>query len=316
MNVSVGKWTASRAFTFTPGAGVAFGGYDAIYTTDTGIETMQPAGLFIGMMLCGKSTSIRISDGEDIKIPVGRPIIISFAQPTLCINNYHAGEFCAGVGLSIDYQGLGDDIGAALGASIAFLRDRFKGQTGLTVLPVQPALNTLAEQALQIPQDAPFRDLELEAALLQFTARICGAVQSAGRGFAARGNLLERERNRVGLVADYLQANLDRTPSLAELSRLAGVNASTLAENFKAGFGQTIFAFYRDLRLDAARRILRCEGTSVTEAGMRVGFSNAAAFATAYRRRFGHPPSREIEDVPDFDKGKPDPAKAGAGALR
>ncbi|WP_166331330.1 helix-turn-helix domain-containing protein [Paracoccus xiamenensis] len=310
MNVAVGKWPAERSFTYRKCNGLVFGGYDKIYSSEVEIESIQPPGLFVGLMLCGRSTSISVSGRERMQIPVGRPVIISFPDRTLCTNSYGTSEFCAGVGLNIDFQKLQTEGPPSLKACIGLLRARFERRADLTVLPALPEVNDLVERTFQIQQDAPFSELELEASMLNFVALICRAVEQLDHAGRTRGNLSQRERNRVRLVTEYLQSNLERTPSLAELAQLAGVNPSTLAANFRSGHGQTIFAFLRDLRLDKARSLLRCQGTSVTEAGMRVGFSSSAAFSTAYRRRFGHSPSQEIKEEPDLDKVKPDPKKA------
>ncbi|GAA3585389.1 helix-turn-helix domain-containing protein [Marinobacter xestospongiae] len=316
MNAASTPRAINRHFSYQPCEGLMFGGYDMIYAADANIRSLQHPGLFIGLMLCGQSTSVHSGGSNRIPIPVGRPIVLSFAKPTLCTNTYYAGEFCAGVGLHIDFLALPAELGRPLKTSLLYLKAHFMDKSSLTVLPVLPALNALVEQALQIPQDAPFRELELEAVFMNFMAYICRATEQLRQQDGVRGSLQQRARNRVKLVTDYLQDNLDQTPSLTELSEIAGVNPSTLSDNFKTAYGRTIFAFFRDLRLDAARRMLRSEGLSVTETGLRVGFSSPAAFATAYRRRFGHSPSQEIEDKPDFDKRKPNHTKAALEATR
>ncbi len=295
MNVAVAKDQPDRFFSCSPCPGILFGGYDAKYTTNVQIQAVERPGLFIGLMLSGRSTSVGIDGVGELHIPVGRVISVGFREETTCTNSYRAGEFCAGIGIHIDFTALPEKLAQPLDRVIAFLKDRYEGTSDLEVLPVSTELNALAEQALAESQDAPFRDLELEAILFSFLARVCRAMESDGPLYL-QGDLSVRERMRVALVTEYLRTNLEGAPSLAELSRLAGVNAGTLADNFKTAHGQTIFSFYRSLRLDAARRILRCEGASITETGMRVGFSSPTAFATAYRRRFGHPPSQEIAE--------------------
>jgi len=108
-----------------------------------------------------------------------------------------------------------------------------------------------------------------------------------------RAGLSLREWQRVMLVTEHLRAGLDQTPSLAALARLAGSNPTTLGRQFRAVHGEPIFGWFRNLRLDHARSLLRAGNETVTEVCFRVGFTNPAAFATAYRRRFGYPPSHE-----------------------
>jgi AraC-like DNA-binding protein len=49
--------------------------------------------------------------------------------------------------------------------------------------------------------------------------------------------------------------------------------------------------FMRALRLDWAHQELAAGGT-IQEAAAIAGYSNAANFSTAFRKRFGHPPGR------------------------
>ena len=57
------------------------------------------------------------------------------------------------------------------------------------------------------------------------------------------------------------------------------------------GSGEGLFEHLRGRRLDAARLALEREGLAVGQAAELAGYGNAANFATAFRRRFGCPPS-------------------------
>lgn len=78
--------------------------------------------------------------------------------------------------------------------------------------------------------------------------------------------------------------------SIEEIARNAGMSSSSLQRHFRAAFGMTVFEFIRNARLDEARRVLMQDGVSVSEAAYRAGYSNAANFATAFKRRFGISP--------------------------
>jgi AraC-like DNA-binding protein len=68
------------------------------------------------------------------------------------------------------------------------------------------------------------------------------------------------------------------------------VNANTLQRQFRAVFGTTVFDYLRECRLLRARRALEHGGVTVGQAALAAGYTSAANFATAYRRRFGHVP--------------------------
>ena len=58
-------------------------------------------------------------------------------------------------------------------------------------------------------------------------------------------------------------------------------------------------AFYRDLRLQKkSRELPRQTDLPVIEIAIATGFSGAAHFATAYRKRFGEAPSRHRLKAP------------------
>lgn len=78
--------------------------------------------------------------------------------------------------------------------------------------------------------------------------------------------------------------------SMDDIARQSGVNANTLQRQFRTVYGTTIFDHLRESRLLRARQALELEGVTVGQAAMIAGYTSAANFATAYRRRFGTPP--------------------------
>jgi AraC-like DNA-binding protein len=51
-----------------------------------------------------------------------------------------------------------------------------------------------------------------------------------------------------------------------------------------------VFEHLREGRLQRARQALERDGVTVGQAALVAGYTSAANFATAYRRRFGTPP--------------------------
>lgn len=111
-----------------------------------------------------------------------------------------------------------------------------------------------------------------------------------------RAGIAERfsETNRAVVVA--IQAMHDHVADTLPLSRLAarsGVSTRQLTRLFKIRFGIGPMAFYRDIRLDVARNLVRQAPMSITEIALATGFSNSAHFSQAFRARFAHAPSSE-----------------------
>jgi AraC-like DNA-binding protein len=55
--------------------------------------------------------------------------------------------------------------------------------------------------------------------------------------------------------------------------------------------------FQKPLRLQGARRLMLGEGIDAASAGYRVGYGNPSHFIREYKRIFGAPPLRDVEQL-------------------
>ena len=79
--------------------------------------------------------------------------------------------------------------------------------------------------------------------------------------------------------------------SVESLAEAASMSRTVFAEHFHAAFGAPPMTFLRDVRLRRAAALLHEGRHSVAQVAAAVGFSSRAHFATAFRKRFGEPPS-------------------------
>jgi AraC-like DNA-binding protein len=135
----------------------------------------------------------------------------------------------------------------------------------------------------------PGRTLWREAKTLELVALLTD--EFAAEAESARPRLTIGEIERVERVRRQLVAHLQSPPTLGALARDAAMSETKLKGAFRALFDTSIFACLRQARLVEARRLLREEKLSVTEAALRVGYANPSKFAAAFRRQFGRSPS-------------------------
>jgi len=113
---------------------------------------------------------------------------------------------------------------------------------------------------------------------------------------------------RINRVMDYIGANLDGDLSLARLAREASFSPFHFHRVFRAMVGETIGDFIRRLRIEKAAMLLaNYPARAVTGIALDCGFSGSAAFARAFRERFGMSASawrRSKAGKPDRKHGK------------
>jgi AraC-like DNA-binding protein len=107
--------------------------------------------------------------------------------------------------------------------------------------------------------------------------------------------LLRRDSHasRIAKAIAKIRADLAEPLSVAELARVATMSASTFHQHFKEVTATTPLQYQKSLRLLEARRRIRDEGRSVTEAAFEVGYQSSTQFSREYARTFGVAPRED-----------------------
>lgn len=92
---------------------------------------------------------------------------------------------------------------------------------------------------------------------------------------------------RVAAAIARMEARIEAPEPTAATARAVGLTARRLEGLFRAELGMGPGAYGRDLRLQAARRLVTDTRHPLQAIALRTGFSSQAAFARAFRQRFG-----------------------------
>ncbi|MCC7252487.1 helix-turn-helix domain-containing protein [Hyphomicrobium sp.] len=264
-------------------------GHRATYLDDFNVEIEVGASLVCGILLGGESEPVYV-EGKPIYYILDRPLLIGFGKPVRSASCWKAGQenTCAGFTLQ---QGFFERLGIHVADDgLSRLHDLLTSDVCSMVLPKSRRLTEIAQQNLTHPYDGRLGELFLEANTLAFVIETARLLEEAQR---IAGLVGRKQYDRVMQAREILDANIADPPKSLDLARQVGVCLTTLQTSFKAAFGQSIFGYVRQQRLELSRRLLRDTELSVAEIGYRVGFSNAAAFTAAYRRQYGFPPTKE-----------------------
>jgi len=83
-------------------------------------------------------------------------------------------------------------------------------------------------------------------------------------------------------------------PTLQALSEEINLPINKLKEGFKQVYGDSVFSFLFDYKMEVARQMLATGSYNVNEVGLKVGYSTASHFIAAFKRKFGTTPKKFI----------------------
>jgi transcriptional regulator GlxA family with amidase domain len=98
---------------------------------------------------------------------------------------------------------------------------------------------------------------------------------------------------RLALAVEIMQDTLDAPLSIAQLAEKTQLQGWQLRRKFQKFFGETPARYYLNLRLEAARALLKNSPASVGHIGMQCGFANVETLSRSYLKKYGVQPSRD-----------------------
>ena len=105
------------------------------------------------------------------------------------------------------------------------------------------------------------------------------------------------ETTKIQQAKDILLKNMAEPPTLQELSNEVGLNIKKLKQGFKQVYGDTVYGFLIDYKLEYARKLLDSGTYNVNEVGNKIGYSTASHFIAAFKNKFGTTPKKYILSV-------------------
>ncbi|NNK86816.1 MAG: helix-turn-helix transcriptional regulator [Flavobacteriaceae bacterium] len=107
---------------------------------------------------------------------------------------------------------------------------------------------------------------------------------------------LDSEENveRIKKAKKIIIDRMAEPPSLQQLADEVGLSVSKLKEGFKHLYGESVFNFLLDYKLEYARKQLLSRKYNVSEISLQVGYSTASHFISAFKKKYGTTPKQYI----------------------
>ncbi len=100
------------------------------------------------------------------------------------------------------------------------------------------------------------------------------------------------DKDCIMYARECIMNRLETPPSLSELARIVGINEYKLKRGFKEIFGNTVFGYLSDTRLEIAKNDIIRQKKSISEIASDLGYSSVQHFSHSFKKKFGYSPSK------------------------
>jgi AraC-like DNA-binding protein len=99
---------------------------------------------------------------------------------------------------------------------------------------------------------------------------------------------------KIRKAKDIIISRMAEPPTLQELSDEIGLSLKKLKEGFKQIYGDSVFSFLFDYKMEVARKLLEAGNYNVNEVGLKVGYSTSSHFISAFKKKYGTTPKKYL----------------------
>lgn len=99
---------------------------------------------------------------------------------------------------------------------------------------------------------------------------------------------------KIRKAKDIIISKMAEPPTLQELADDIGLSLKKLKEGFKQIYGDTVFSFLFDYKMEVARKLLEAGNDNVNEVGHKVGYSTSSHFIAAFKKKYGTTPKKYV----------------------
>lgn len=161
----------------------------------------------------------------------------------------------------------------------------------LQSLPVSLPVERASSEIVKLPVDEKYRPLMLLGKAPELLLYLFDLYDKSGaKKWKHCRTAYDRER--IEFARNYILQKAANPPSLTELARIAGINLLKLKMGFKEVYGDTVFSYLNEYRLQKAQELIATGGKSLTQIAFDLGFSSPQHFSTAYKKKFGRAPGK------------------------
>ena len=176
---------------------------------------------------------------------------------------------------------------------IPFLSSENKDKKYYTQEGVSPAIAVILSQMMNYNLHPSIKELYIKGKVYELISLYFNKSSDAD---IEQCPFLVDEDNvkRIRKAKEIMISRMAEPPTLAELSEEIGLSLKKLKEGFKQIYGDSVFSFLFDYKMEYARKMLETGQHNVNEVGLKVGYSTASHFIAAFKKKYGTTPKKYL----------------------
>ena len=107
----------------------------------------------------------------------------------------------------------------------------------------------------------------------------------------------EENVRKIRKAKEIILNQMTEPPTLQELSAEIGLNIKKLKEGFKQIYGDTVYGYLLDYKMNEARSMLNSRQYNINEISLKLGYSTSSHFIAAFKKKFGTTPKKYLMSV-------------------
>ncbi|ARV13712.1 AraC family transcriptional regulator [Polaribacter sp. SA4-12] len=176
---------------------------------------------------------------------------------------------------------------------IPFLSDENSNKKYYDDTEIKPTVSIVLQQIINSNVNSSIRDLYVKGKVYELLSL---HFQQEENNEGEYCPFLVDEQNvlKIRKAKEIIISRMAEPPTLKELSTEIGLSLKKLKEGFKQIYGDTVYSFLFDYKMEHARRLLESNQFNVNEVGIKVGYSTSSHFIAAFKKKFGTTPKKYV----------------------
>jgi AraC-like DNA-binding protein len=176
---------------------------------------------------------------------------------------------------------------------ISFLSEENKDRKYYKDLPVTPSMAIVINQLLNFNLHPSVRQLYFKAKTYELLSLYFN--RPADVDIEQCPFLIDEDNViKIKRAKEIILKRMAEPPTLQQLADEVQLPINRLKEGFKQVYGDTVFGFLFDHKMEYARQLLASGSYNVNEVGLKVGYSTASHFIAAFKKKYGTTPKRFV----------------------